>query len=99
MNQKFLSSGEPKIQFEGDSITLLATDDINTWFGPGYDVAINAYWGATTYENQTPVADDSALRPDVAVINLGTNDARTIVTGRSYIDAQGGRSSSIPSSR
>src|SRR6476659_5825552 len=48
VNQEFLGSGQPKIQFEGDSITLLATDDINTWFGPGYDVAIDAYWGATT---------------------------------------------------
>ncbi len=82
VNQTFANSGAPKIQFEGDSITFLATDDINAHYGATDDVAINAYVGATAYERMGSIATDAANHPQVAVINLGTNDAVVAITGR-----------------
>ncbi len=82
VHQSFTNSGAPKIQFEGDSITFQATDDINAHFGTQDDVAINAYVGATAYEQMGSIATDAANHPQVAVINLGTNDALISITGR-----------------
>ena len=85
VDQTFTNSGLSKIQFEGDSITVQSTDDINAHFGAGYDVAVNAYTGATAYERMSSIAADAASNPQVAVINLGTNDAGAVVTGRTLM--------------
>ena len=82
VDQTFTDSGAPKIQFEGDSITFYETDDINSSFGSSYDVAINAFIGATSYERRNGIASDATQRPQVAVINLGTNDASVVIDGR-----------------
>ncbi len=83
VHQAFTNSGLPKIQFVGDSITVLSAPDINAHYGLAYDVAVDAYTGATTYEVQSAVAADAANRPAVVVIDLGTNDASAIINGRS----------------
>ncbi len=85
MDQGFAGSGAPKIQFEGDSITAFAADDIDAHYGPDYDVAINALVGTTAYEQMGNIAADAAKHPQVAVINLGTNDAGIAVTGRTLV--------------
>jgi hypothetical protein len=76
--QPFTGSGLPKIQFVGDSITVLSTADINAHYRPSHDVAIDALVGVDTFLMAHDVAGEAALSPAVEVINLGTNDASRI---------------------
>jgi hypothetical protein len=78
----FQNTGAPKIQFIGDSITVGSTNDIVAHYGGSYDVAIDAYSGATAYEQMSSASTAAGLHPAIAVINLGTNDAGVVLTGR-----------------
>ncbi len=77
VNQPFTGGGpgSPRVQFEGDSITVKSADDINARLGGSYQVGIDALYGTTASLWLGAVASDAALSPDVVVINLGTNDA------------------------
>jgi hypothetical protein len=80
--QGYTNSGAPKIQFEGDSITVGETDDINARYGATFDVSIEANVGATAYEKMPGIVTDATHHPQVAVIDLGTNDSLIAITGR-----------------
>jgi hypothetical protein len=75
LSRPFVSSGAPKIQFIGDSITEESVADIDAHFGASYDVAIEATGGTDTYMQAANVAAAALLSPAFAIINLGTNDA------------------------
>jgi hypothetical protein len=66
----------PKLQFEGDSITHLSARRIYNRYRDDYNVAIQARIGTSTFE-EVPgnTGAQAKLRPRVAVVNLGTNDA------------------------
>jgi hypothetical protein len=92
VSQPFVSSGAPKIQFVGDSITWQSAADINAHYGGSYDTAIEATIGADTYTQAANVAAEAALAPEFEIINLGTNDARrmnaawtTVVNGQTVV--------------
>ncbi len=70
-------SSNPKLQFDGDSITVQATNDIDAHYGGTYNVAIEATVGTDTLAQMGNVVAQAALVPDVEIIDLGTNDART----------------------
>ena len=68
-------ANKPRVVFDGDSITVLATPAIHQLLDPGYDVEVLAVDGIRI--NQSLSALESALRhhPYAVVENLGTNDA------------------------
>jgi hypothetical protein len=68
-------NGKPRLQFDGDSVTAGASNDILAKWGDQYDIAINALVGTTTTIEAHSVRIESRLEPSVAVIELGTNDA------------------------
>jgi hypothetical protein len=78
VSQPFISSGTPKLQFVGDSITVQSAADINAHFGGSYNTAIEATTGADTYTQAANVTAEAQLDPAVEIINLGTNDAGRI---------------------
>jgi hypothetical protein len=78
ITQKFSNTGQPKVQFEGDSITYRSTPDINRRFRDRYDVAIQATIGVSAASEWKNIVAQSALRPDIEVVNLGTNDAARV---------------------
>ncbi len=75
VHRGYTDNGKPKLQFEGDSITTYASNDIVARFGPKYDVAINAAVGATTWLERNAVSEEASKHPAIEVIELGTNDA------------------------
>jgi lysophospholipase L1-like esterase len=87
-SQLFSGSGAPKLRFVGDSITYLATDDINAHYGANYDVSIDATVGFDTFlQSPTIHRDATTVVPDIEVIELGTNDAAHIAGGGPLFDA------------
>jgi len=77
-------TGQPIIQFEGDSITVLATSDIDAHYASDHDVGINALWGWDTWldgPTSQPILAQVAESPAVEVVNLGTNDIARIGAG------------------
>lgn len=80
-NQLPAHNAKPVIDFNGDSITYLATAAINAHYGATSDVGINATVGMTTKEQAFTVKKQALDVPAVEVINLGTNDARDSANG------------------
>jgi len=64
----------PRLQFLGDSITVLAAPQIHARFDGRFDVDIDAYIGITTSEMIDNAKVTAAGSPKVVVVNLGTND-------------------------
>jgi hypothetical protein len=70
-------SGLPVLQFDGDSITVKSTADLNAHYAAAYDVGITATSGWDTFLDGPTSADitkEVAEAPAIEVINLGTND-------------------------
>jgi lysophospholipase L1-like esterase len=88
-NQPPLHNGKPIIQFDGDSITVQATADINAHYGTAYDVGINALVGTDTYIEAGEIGVEAAESPKVEIINLGTNDATRV--GKTLIGTYNGQ--------
>ena len=77
-------SGMPVLQFDGDSITVIATSDLNAHYGANYDVGIAAITGWDTYldgPTKNDIVGQVAEAPRIEVINLGTNDMARIGVG------------------
>jgi hypothetical protein len=78
-------SNAPKLYIDGDSITFGSTADLNTQFAPAYQVRIDG-WSGNTTRGMLPEARSAATTsPDVAIIELGTNDP---VHGLTIADSQ-----------
>jgi hypothetical protein len=76
--------GHPRIQFEGDSLFARAAPKLAERWGATHDVAIRAWEGTTTLVEAAYVAREARLAPDVAVIELGTNDAACVQLSRPF---------------
>lgn len=74
VQQPHTDSGQPKLGFVGDSITVLSEADINAHY-PAYDVSILAVTGAQARDLVAGVRDEAATHPAAMIINVGTNDA------------------------
>src|SRR5262249_16384864 len=59
VSQTYANSGLPRLQFEGDSITYAASQQLNAHFGPRYDVAIDAAIGRDTLLAAKPLFADA----------------------------------------
>jgi len=76
VNQAFTGlAGAPTIQIEGDSVTVVGTSEINATLQADFQVSIDATEGVTTTTWMNKIAKDAKNDPDVAIIELGTNDA------------------------
>jgi hypothetical protein len=67
-------AGAPKLYVVGDSITYQATDDLNAQFQSAYQVRIDGSSGASSQYMSSRAQAAAASGPDVAVVELGTND-------------------------
>ncbi len=88
ISQLFRGTGQPKLQFVGDSILWMSSSVMNERFGSRYDVAINAGIGDDTVAQATTVAASAALDPKIVVVDLGTNDAVRLNHARPYSPRQ-----------
>ena len=77
----------------GDSITALTKPKFLYYFKPAYRISVHGWSGATISEQQPTAVDYQARtpKPNIAVINLGSNDAQTLprismATARARID-------------
>jgi hypothetical protein len=78
-------SAARKLYVDGDSITFGSTDALNAQFQPAYQVRIDG-WSGNTTKGMLPEAQNAApTGPDVAIIELGTNDP---VHGLTLADSQ-----------
>lgn len=66
--------GAPRVAIAGDSITALARTRIVAALDDSFRVRVNAFSGRTIAKVTPAIAKQVATRPDVAVVNLGTND-------------------------
>ncbi len=66
--------GAPRVAIAGDSITALARTRIRSVLDDSFRVRINAFSGRTIAQVTPAIVRQIATHPDVAVVNLGTND-------------------------
>jgi hypothetical protein len=64
----------PRLYVGGDSITADSVNDINAHFQSSFQVRIDGWSGASSERMAPNTQDAAASMPDVAVIELGTND-------------------------
>jgi GDSL-like Lipase/Acylhydrolase family len=64
----------PKLYIDGDSITYQATTELDDQFESDYRVAIDGYSGNTSKQMFRQAQAAAPTAPDVAIIELGTND-------------------------
>ncbi|MDZ7733312.1 MAG: SGNH/GDSL hydrolase family protein [Acidimicrobiia bacterium] len=67
----------PKVSVIGDSITVLAADEIHGAMDDAYQTRIAARTGYTWRRMLDDAEEHAATDPEVAVVNLGTNDVST----------------------
>ena len=67
-------AGAPRVAIAGDSITALSRDRIVAALTDRYRVRVDAYSGRTIAQVTPAIVRQVATHPDVAVVNLGTND-------------------------
>lgn len=72
---------KPKLAIRGDSITVRATADLLKEFSGSFNVAIHATTGFVVGQTINGFTLDAAEKPQVEVINLGTNDVRCSKAG------------------
>ena len=65
---------KPKLGFRGDSITVKATPALLKEFSGTFNIAIHATTGFVVDQATRGAALDAEKKPQVEVINLGTND-------------------------
>jgi hypothetical protein len=66
--------GAPRVAIAGDSITALARAEIVSTLRHHYRVRVDAFSGRTIAGVGPAIARQAATRPDVVVVNIGTND-------------------------
>jgi lysophospholipase L1-like esterase len=64
----------PRVAVAGDSITALARSEIVAALEVAYRVRVNAFSGHTIAQVRPAIRRQVATHPDIAVVNLGTND-------------------------
>jgi len=97
--QPYQGAGMTRVTIVGDSITALSADALHRQLDAWYLVSIDGRSGYTAEQQQPSLDEMIAMRPDVMVINLGTNDAlkgtvaevaiSTLSAARGRLEAQG----------
>jgi len=64
----------PRLQFLGDSITVLSASQLHERFDDRYVVDIDAFVGVTTTGMLEAARVAATASPSIVVVNLGTND-------------------------
>jgi hypothetical protein len=68
------SNDRPRLQFLGDSITVLSASQLHQRFDGRFIVDVDAFVGVTTSGMLEQARVAATAHPKVVVINLGTND-------------------------
>ena len=67
-------SAKPRLQFLGDSITVLSASQLHERFDDRFVVDIDAFIGVTTSGMLEQARVAATAHPKIVVVNLGTND-------------------------
>jgi len=68
------SESRPRLQFLGDSITVISASQLHQRFDGRYTVDVDAFVGVTTSGMLEQARVAATAHPKVVVVNLGTND-------------------------